>query len=81
MSLQILLITGILYRDSQDIWVRVEVILTILVSLGPFLNLVVEMLPIANAVTIPRQCDDNQDGIVTFNTSSKLLCKDQANVK
>jgi hypothetical protein len=24
------------------------------------------MLPIANAVTIPRQCDDNQDGIVTL---------------
>jgi hypothetical protein len=61
MSLQILLITGILATDSQDIWVRVESNLdNSCFALGPFLNLVVEMLPIANAVTIPRQCDDNQ---------------------
>ncbi|MFB0909847.1 MAG: T9SS type B sorting domain-containing protein, partial [Flavobacterium sp.] len=72
------------YRDSQDIWVRVESnIDNSCFALGPFLNLVVEMLPIANAVTIPRQCDDNQDGIVTFNTSSleAALVKHEANVK
>jgi hypothetical protein len=40
------------------------------------------MLPIANAVTIPRQCDDNQDGIVTLTLPrSATLIKDQANVK
>lgn len=29
-----------------------------------------EALPTANPVTIPRQCDDDQDGIVAFNTAN-----------
>jgi hypothetical protein len=39
-------------------------------GLGPFVTLTVEKLPIANPISIPRQCDDNQDGIFTFNTSN-----------
>ena len=27
-------------------------------------------MPIANSVIIPRQCDDNHDGVFTFNTSN-----------
>lgn len=65
------------YRDSQDIWVRVESSLdNACVGLGPYITLKVEALPIAYSVVIPRQCDDNQDGIFTFDTStleSKLL--------
>jgi hypothetical protein len=38
--------------------------------LGPYVSLTVEKLPFANTVTIPRQCDDNQDGIYTFNTAT-----------
>ncbi|MBX9806806.1 MAG: T9SS type B sorting domain-containing protein, partial [Flavobacteriaceae bacterium] len=30
----------------------------------------VEKLPFANSVPIPRQCDDDQDGIFTFNTAA-----------
>ena len=55
---------------SQDIWVRIESSLdNTCVGIGPYITLKVEALPIANTVTIPRQCDDNQDGIFTFNTS------------
>ncbi|MFV8464565.1 T9SS type B sorting domain-containing protein [Flavobacterium sp. LB1P62] len=65
------------YRDSQDIWIRVESSLNnACVGLGPYITLKVEALPIANSVIIPRQCDDNQDGIFTFDTTtleSKLL--------
>jgi hypothetical protein len=35
-----------------------------------YVSLTVEKLPFANTVTIPRQCDDNQDGIYTFNTAT-----------
>jgi hypothetical protein len=33
-------------------------------GLGPYVSLTVEKLPFANTVTIPRQCDDNQDGFI-----------------
>ncbi|WP_291100987.1 MULTISPECIES: T9SS type B sorting domain-containing protein [unclassified Flavobacterium] len=71
------------YPNSQDIWVRVESSFdNSCVGLGPYITLNVEALPFANSVTIPRQCDDNQDGIVTFNTSSleSTLLKGQTNV-
>jgi gliding motility-associated-like protein len=59
------------YRDSQDVWVRIESSLdNACVGLGPFLTLKVEALPLANSVVIPRQCDDNQDGIFTFDTTN-----------
>ncbi|HQK39170.1 MAG TPA: T9SS type B sorting domain-containing protein [Flavobacterium alvei] len=57
------------YPNSQDIWVRIDSNLdNACYGLGPYLTLNVEALPIANTVTIPRQCDDNTDGIFTFNT-------------
>ena len=71
------------YRDSQDIWVRIESNLdNDCLGLGPFLTLKVEALPTANLVIIPRQCDDNQDGIFTFNTTTleSTLLKGQTNV-
>ena len=39
-------------------------------GLGPYIDLNVEKQPFANPVIIPSQCDDNQDGILTFNTST-----------
>ncbi|SHH03408.1 gliding motility-associated C-terminal domain-containing protein [Flavobacterium micromati] len=59
------------YPNNQQIWVRVDSdIDNACFGLGPYINLTVEKLPSANPVTIPRQCDDNQDGIITFNTST-----------
>ena len=57
------------YPISQDIWIRVDSNLdNACYGLGPYLTLNVEALPFANPVIIPRQCDDNQDGIFTFST-------------
>jgi gliding motility-associated-like protein len=39
-------------------------------GLGPFVSLTAEKLPYANAVAVFRKCDDDQDGIFTFNTSN-----------
>jgi hypothetical protein len=39
-------------------------------GLGPYVSLTVEKLPFAYPVTIPRQCDDDQDGNYTFNTAT-----------
>ena len=42
-------------------------------GLGPFVTLTVEALPVAtpvNATNIIRHCDDDQDGIFTFDTST-----------
>ena len=59
------------YPNTQDIWVRVDSDAdNACYGLGPFVTLTVETLPYANAVSIPRQCDDNQDGIFTFETSN-----------
>ncbi len=59
------------YPNSQDIWIRIDSDLdNACYGLGPYLTLNVEALPVANAVIIPRQCDDNNDGIFTFNTST-----------
>ena len=72
------------YPNSQDIWIRIDSELdNACYGLGPYLTLNVEALPVANAVIIPRQCDDNTDGIYTFNTSSLEadLLKGQTNVK
>ena len=56
---------------AQNIWVRVNNNLTSDCGdgFGDFIKLTVEKLPFANPVTIPRQCDDDQDGIYTFDTS------------
>ncbi|GIZ09844.1 T9SS type B sorting domain-containing protein [Flavobacterium sp. UMI-01] len=59
------------YPDTQEIWTRVDSETdNACYGLGPYVTLTVEKLPVANTVIIPRQCDDNQDGIFTFNTSS-----------
>ena len=59
------------YPNSQKIWVRVDsTIDNSCFGLGPYINLTVEKLPVANPVSIPRQCDDNQDGIFKFDTTS-----------
>ena len=59
------------YPSSQDIWGRVNSpIDNSCFGLGHYVTVNVEKLPFANPVTIPRQCDDNQDGIFTFNTSN-----------
>ena len=56
---------------DQNIWVRVNNNLTSDCGdgFGDFIKLTVEKLPFANPVTIPRQCDNDQDGMYTFDTS------------
>jgi gliding motility-associated-like protein len=59
------------YPNIQNIWVRVDSnIDNACYGLGPFVTLSVEALPFANVISIPRQCDDKQAGIFTFNTSN-----------
>jgi gliding motility-associated-like protein len=71
------------YPNSQNIWVRIDSNLdNACYGLGPFLTLNIEALPTANSVLIPRQCDDNHDGIFTFNTTAleSTLLNGQTNV-
>ena len=71
------------YPNSQDIWIRIDSDLdNACYGLGPYLTLRIEALPVANTVVIPRQCDDNNDRIFTFNTSSleSDLLQGQTNV-
>ncbi len=57
------------YPRTQNIWVRIDSDITnACYGLGPFVTLNVEALPYAHPVIIPRQCDDNQDGIFNFIT-------------
>jgi len=59
------------YPNTQIIWGRVDSdVDNACFGLGPYINLKVEKLPFANPVPIYRQCDDNQDGIFTFDTAS-----------
>ncbi|SEA46013.1 gliding motility-associated C-terminal domain-containing protein [Flavobacterium gillisiae] len=69
---------------NRQVWVRVDS--TIDKSCYGFakINLTVEALPVANNVNpnqIIRSCDDNQDGIFNFDTSSitSLILKGQTN--
>ncbi|WP_366184190.1 T9SS type B sorting domain-containing protein [Flavobacterium ovatum] len=71
------------YPNSQQIWGRVDSDSdNACFGLGPYVTLNVEKLPFANTVTIPRQCDDNQDGVLNFNTSTlqSTLLNGQTNV-
>ncbi len=71
------------YQNTQEIWGRVDSDSdNACYGLGPYVSLTVEKLPFANAVTIPRQCDDDQDGDYTFNTSTleSDLVQGQTNV-
>jgi gliding motility-associated-like protein len=57
--------------NNQDIWVRVTNILqTACPGFGGFIKLSVEKLPFANPVIDFKECDDNQDGVFTFNTGA-----------
>ena len=74
------------YPNLQNVWVRVDSnIDNACFGLGPFVQLTVEALPIANQVNtnnIIRSCDDNHDGVFDFNTSSieSLILNGQTNV-
>ena len=59
------------YPSTQNIWVRIDSdILNTCYGLGPWVTLNVQAKPFAHTVTIPRQCDDNTDGIFNFNTAN-----------
>jgi|UPI0004BADA0A gliding motility-associated-like protein len=59
------------YTTTQNLWVRVDSdISNACYGLGPWVTLNVEAKPFAHSVTIPRQCDDNTDGIFIFNTAN-----------
>jgi gliding motility-associated-like protein len=59
------------YPITQNIWVRIDSNITnACYGLGPYVTLNVQAKPFAHAVTIPRQCDDNLDGIFNFNTTN-----------
>ena len=71
------------YPNSQQIWCRIEsTIDNTCYEISPYINLTVEAPPIANAITIPSQCDADRDGIFTFNTSNleSNLINGQTNV-
>lgn len=58
------------YPNSQNIYIRVDSLLdNDCLGLGAHINLYVEPIPIANPVTITRQCDDDFDGLYPFDTS------------
>lgn len=59
------------YANTQVIWGRVDSdVDNACFGLGPYVTVTVEKLPFANPVTISRQCDNNQDGVYTFNTAN-----------
>lgn len=58
------------YPNSQTIFVRVDSnISNDCLALGGHILLTVEPLPVANTVSIARQCDDDSDGAYPFDTS------------
>jgi gliding motility-associated-like protein len=58
------------YPESQIIYIRIDSdIANDCLGLGAHIQLNVEALPIANTITLNRQCDDNNDGEFSFNTS------------
>lgn len=62
--------TNTSYPISQQIYVRVDSELdNDCLGLGAHINLFVEERPIANPVSIQRQCDDDDDGIFAFDVS------------
>lgn len=71
------------YPNSQDIFIRVDSALNNdCLGLGHHITLHVEPVPIANAVTIAEQCDDDGDGMYAFDTSNieNQLLNGQTNV-
>ncbi|HEY6143288.1 MAG TPA: T9SS type B sorting domain-containing protein [Flavobacterium sp.] len=71
------------YAYSQAIWVRVDnASYPICASVGPYVALVVEKLPVAKAIKeLYRECDDNTDGQFTFtNTVDRDVKKGRTDV-
>lgn len=66
------------YRNNnspnfQQIWVRVESTLdNACFGLGPYIELTIEPLPILTPLPDKIECDDNQDGLFPFDTTSIL---------
>ncbi len=59
------------YPTTQTIYVRVDSQLdNDCLGLGGHITLHVEPIPLANTVSIARQCDDDLDGMFPFNTST-----------
>ena len=59
------------FPGFQQIWIRVESTLdNACFGLGPFVELTVEELPVANPIANFISCDDNQDGLFPFDTSN-----------
>ncbi|MFV0571692.1 MAG: T9SS type B sorting domain-containing protein [Xanthomarina gelatinilytica] len=59
------------YPNSQDIFIRVDSALdNDCLGLGHHITLHVETVPVANPVTISEQCDDDGDGMFSFDTSN-----------
>ena len=58
------------YPSTQQIYVRVDSqISNDCQAFGPYITLNVEPLPVANPITISRQCDDDNDATFPFDTS------------
>ncbi|CAM4303210.1 T9SS type B sorting domain-containing protein [Gillisia hiemivivida] len=58
------------YPNTQQVYIRVDGGLdNDCLGLGAYINLYVEPIPVANPVTIDRQCDDDQDGEFPFDVS------------
>ena len=74
------------YPNQQEIWVRVESDAdNACYGLGPYIKLNVEKLPVLhpiNGTNIVKKCDDNQDGILGFDTSkfTATILNDQTNI-
>ena len=57
------------YPNTQQIYIRVDSeVNNDCLGLGAHITLHVEKLPIANSVSIQRQCDDDNDGFFAFDT-------------
>lgn len=59
------------YPDTHDVFIRVDSALdNDCLGLGHHITLHVEKQPIAHAIIIPEQCDDEGDGMFAFETSN-----------
>ncbi len=58
------------YPGTQQIFTRIDsAISNDCLGLGSHITLIVEKLPVANLVTIEGQCDDDNDGLFSFDVS------------
>lgn len=58
------------YPNTQDVFIRVDSALdNDCLGLGHHITLHVERVPVANPIIIPEQCDDDGDGMYSFDTS------------